>query len=62
MQTWFENMIDKRPLYCGAAYAFTARTDCVSGSIDFVVYNPFKGNRVYDNFDKAREYYASLGN
>lgn len=62
MQTWFENTIDKRPLYCGGAYALTARTDCASGCVDFVVYNPLKNNRVYNNFEEARDYYASLGN
>ncbi|XBX05247.1 hypothetical protein QMP26_33190 [Enterocloster clostridioformis] len=61
MKTWFENTIDRRPLYCGGAYALTVRTDCTSGVVDFVVYNPLKNNQAFDNFEKAKNYYFSLG-
>lgn len=62
MQTWFENIIDKKPLYCGGAYVFSVRTDCASKNVDFVVYNPLKCNKVFDDFESAKEYYFSLGN
>ena len=61
MKTWFENTIDRRPLYCGGSYVFKVRTDCASGTVEFVVYNPFENNRVFDDYEKAKDYYFSLG-
>lgn len=64
MQTWFENTIHKRPLYSGSAYVFTVRTDCISGTIEYAVYNPLSGpnRRLFTDFTEAKNYYLSLGN
>lgn len=62
MKIHFENTIDRRPLYAGGAYVFTVRTDCKSRTVDFVVGDPFSGSRTFDNYEKAKEYYLSLGN
>lgn len=62
MKTYFENTIDRRPLYAGGAYVFTERTDCKSKTVDFVVSDPFSGSRIFDSFEKAKDYYISLGN
>lgn len=61
MKTWFENIIDQRKLYSGGAYIFSVRTDCVSGTIEFVVHNPLKNDEHFDDFEKARDHYLSLG-
>lgn len=43
MNTYFENVICKRPLYSGGAYTFVVRVSCEDKAMDFAVYSPFKG-------------------
>ena len=61
MQTYFENIIHKRPLYSGGAYKFTVITNCETDSVEYAVYNPLGSTRYFTDFMEAREYYLSLG-
>ena len=45
MKTYFENIIDKRPLYSGGAYVFTACVSCTSSSIKYEVRSPFESTK-----------------
>ena len=49
MKTYFENIIDKRQLYSGGAYVFTACVSCTSNS------------KIFVDYMQARDYYLSLG-
>lgn len=64
MKTWFENTIHKRPLYSGGAYVFTVRTDCLTNSIEYAVYNPTTApsKKTFTDYKEAEDYYLSLGN
>lgn len=64
MQTWFENTIHKRPLYSGHAYVFTVRTNCLTNSVEYAVYNPttVPNQKIFDDYKTAEQHYLSLGN
>ena len=61
MNTYFENVICKRPLYSGGAYTFVVRVSCEDKAMDFAVYSPFKGAKWFSDFAEAKEYFTSLG-
>ena len=61
MNTYFENVICKRPLYIGGAYTFVVRVSCVDKTMDYAVYSPFKGAKCFSDFAEAKEYFTSLG-
>lgn len=62
MQTWFENVIHKRPLYSGSAYTFKVRMYCESNSVEYLVCNPLGSTKHFTDFAEAKKYYLSLGN
>ena len=61
MKTYFENIIDKRPLYSGGAYVFTACVSCTSNSIKYEVHSPFESTKTFVDYMQAKDYYLSLG-
>lgn len=61
MKTYFESIIDKRPLYSGGAYVFTACVSCTSNSIKYEVHSPFESTKIFVDYIQARDYYLSLG-
>lgn len=61
MNTYFENVICKRPLYIGGAYTFVVRVSCEDKTMDYAVYSPFKGAKCFSDFAEAKEYFLSLG-
>lgn len=60
MKTYFENIIDKRPLYSGGAYVFTACVSCTSNSIKYEVHSPFESTKTFVDYMQAKDYYLSL--
>ena len=54
MQTWFENVIHKRPLYSGSAYTFKVRTYCESNSVEYLVCNPLGRTKHFIDFAEEK--------